>query len=763
MQDYQQAWAYVAALTQVDPSVAIIDARMIHDQRKDIPAIPLRGTLEQLWSAIVQYNNQGYGAFVNISDMDGAGRETANVRACRVQVADLDSPTAEYDFQRINSFNPPPQFGVQTSPGKYHAYWSMPYYTGNDVFTLRQRKLLTLFNGDRKIIDSARVLRLPGTYHQKAEPFLVRVFTMSGYGQVTDHGMIDAALAHVHVTDGGSGERHELGDPSLAAPSLEWLQRAMDLTDPNGLDRLEWVSFMAAVKQAGWSLTDESTLRGMFDRWCARYEQNDLGENEKQWSSIRNTEVGWPSLKRRVPQMGLDAATVQQPNAPGLPDPASLIQPPPLDCSGEMLTYLEQQQYFAGCVFVTELSKIMTHQVRFLNSTQFNAEYGGKLFIWTSAGKSTDEAWKAATRGTQFKVPIVDHTRFVPARQFMEIIHDDLGRKGVNIYKPASVARVKGDPSPFLRHIGFMLPDQNDQKILLDYLAHNIKYPGYKIPWAPVIQSVEGVGKGIIKAMIKRCVGNVYFHAPNAKDLAEGGQKFNAWMRAKLFILADEIKVDEARDMIEVLKPMISEEEIEVQGKGVDQKIEDNYANWMFFTNYKNAVPINKNSRRFCIFYSAFQSKEQLEIWGLGKTYFDDLYRWMKADGAAIMYDYFMSYDLAEGAIPMRAPDTSSTPEVIKHSTGPVERMINEAVADGVQGFRGGWVSSTAVRKRMTELGLRQMSIAAIEKILIEMDYREIGRSVEAYIQEDRLSKSTLFNRDTLARVEEYGPLQGYM
>lgn len=60
----------------------------------------------------------------------------------------------------------------------------------------------------------------------------------------------------------------------------------------------------------------------------------------------------------------------------------------------------------------------------------------------------------------------------------------------------------------------------------------------------------------------------------------------------------------------------------------------------------------------------------------------------MKADGAAIMYDYFMSYDLAEGAIPMRAPDTSSTPEVIKHSTGPVERMINEAVADGVQGFR---------------------------------------------------------------------------
>lgn len=100
---------------------------------------------------------------------------------------------------------------------------------------------------------------------------------MSGYGQITDHGMIDAALAHVHVTDGGSGERHELGDPSLAAPSLEWLQRAMDLTDPNGLDRLEWISFTSAIKQAGWSLTDPDHLYQMWSAWCARYTANDVG------------------------------------------------------------------------------------------------------------------------------------------------------------------------------------------------------------------------------------------------------------------------------------------------------------------------------------------------------------------------------------------------------------------------------------------------------------------------------------------------------
>lgn len=770
MQDFNQAWSYVAALTQADPTNAIIDARMIHDVRKDIPAISLRGTLPDLWNTIVQYNNAGYGAFVCISDMDGAGRETVNVRACRVAVIDLDNLSAQQNFMRAASWNPAPQFGVQSSPERYHVYWQVPYYTGNDFFTMRQRKLRQLFDGDKRIVDAARVLRLPGTYHLKAAPFLVTVFPMAGFGQITSHEAIDHALSGVNVIDGGVGERHELGDPELQAPSLEWLQRAMDLTDPNTLDRGEWLSFSAAVKQAGWNLTTPEDLFSRWSSWCARYEANDIGENLKNWNSIRNTEVGWASLQRRVPQMLVEkhvTAPIQPPAQPGAPvapvlDPAANIQPPALDCSGEYLTSIEQEMWFKGCTYVDELGKIMTPDARFLAASQFNVRYGGKLFMWNSEGKITDEAWKAATRGTQFKVPMVDHCRFVPSKPFMEIIPDDLGREGVNTYKPANIRRVEGDPSPFLRHIGFMLPDTNDQRILLDFLAHNIKYPGEKIPWAPVIQSVEGVGKGIVKRLMRHCVGNIYMHAPNAKDLADSGAKFNAWMKNKLFILADEIKVDDRRDMIEVLKPMISEEEIEVQAKGVDQKIEDNYSNWTFFTNYKDAVPINKNSRRFAIFYSAFQSKDQLEQWGLGKVYFDELYRWMKADGAAIMYDWFMKYDIERGSIPMKAPDTSSLAEVIRCSMGPVERMIHEAVEDEIPGFRGGWVSATAVRKRMAELGLRTLQAATVEKIITEMGYHMIGRSGKSFAEEDIKTRSTLFNLASSADIERYGPLQGY-
>ena len=740
---------------------------MIHDTRKDVPAIPMRGTLPELWNAICTWQQQGYGAFVNISDMDGKGHMTENVRASRVAVIDLDNLSAQQNYERAVSWNPPPQFAVNSSQGKYHVYWCVPYYIANDHFTQRQRRLRQLFDGDKRIVDPARVLRLPGTYNLKYEsPHLVTCHALAGYGRITTHEVIDAALAHVNVIDGGDGVRLELGEPALAAPSLAWLQRALDLIDPNDLDRGEWISITAAFKQSGWTLTDPDTLMGIWSAWCERYGANDTGENTKQWGSIRNTEIGWPYLVRKCPQMLVEryapVAPAQTPAA-HVPSPAGVLpEPPPLDCSGEYLTHIEQAEWFKGCVIVTELARVMTPDAQFLDSTRFNVKYGGKLFMITSEGKITDEAWKAATRGTQFKIPEVDHLRFIPEKAFGEIITDELDRKGVNTYRPARIKRIAGDPSPFLRHIGFLLPDKNDQKILLDYLAHNVKYPGFKIPWAPVIQSAEGAGKGIIKEMLKRSIGGVYFHAPNAKELAESGSKFNAWMRNKLFILADEIKVDDRRDMIEVLKPMVSEVDIEIQAKGYDQKIEDNYANWMFFTNYKDAVPINKNSRRFAIFFSAFQSAERLLEWGLDEKYFNELYGWMRMDGAAIMADYFMNYPIERGAIPMRAPNTSCLDEVIRASMGTIERLIMEAAEDNVQGFRGGWVSNIAVKKRMGELGLRTMTLSGIEKIITYMGYYKIGRSVKAFFEEDHKSRSTLFHKDQAVMIQAYGPAQEY-
>lgn len=761
-QSYEQAAAYVVALT--GNIEAVLDWRCLHDTNKGLPGHARRGTLQQWWAWMCEMNNQGFGCFVAINELDGEGREMHNVRAIRTHVVDHDSADAMQQQQAAAAWNPAPAFVVMSSPGKFHTYWPVHSYGDVARYKTVQRKLRQLFNGDRKVIDATRVLRLPGTLHLKdpANPHIVACYALNGYGRQTTVEALENSLQHITVVDAGDMERQPLGAGDQA-PSLEWLNYAMTLVDPGDLDRDEWLAITAAVKQAGWSLTDESTLRSMWDQWCARYPANDLAENEKLWRSITSTELGWRTLTKRVPSLQPAVSFgVPQAAAPVLPMPDG--GPPPLDCSGEYLTHLECAEWFKGCAFITTLGQILGPDATFYNSTQFNAKYGGKKFIIDGEGKKTDEAWKAATRSTVYKIPVVHHIRFVPQRAPGEIIYDALGRSGVNLYVPPVVRMADGDVQPFLNHMQALIPDDNDRKIIYDWMAHTIKYPGFKIPWAPVIQSAEGVGKGVIKKVMTHCVGLPYVHFPNAQELSDSGGKFNAWMRNKVFILADEIKVDEKRHMIEVLKPLISEELIEVQAKGYDQKMEDNFANWGFFTNYKDAVPFNRNGRRYAMFFSAIQSHADLLARGMGDEYMKALYNWLDADGCAIVARWFSEYPIERGGIPMRAPDTTSTEEAINIGRSPIERAIEEAIADNIPGFKNGWVSSIAVINRCKTLQVVRGTILpqTISTILQGMGYHEIGRADRPWFQEDREARSTLYAVSVHADVGTYGMAQGY-
>jgi hypothetical protein len=67
-----------------------------------------------------------------------------------------------------------PHATVESSPGRFHAYWLV---TGLPLaeFKALQLAIAERFNGDRKVHDLPRVMRLPGFLHRKGEPFLTHV------------------------------------------------------------------------------------------------------------------------------------------------------------------------------------------------------------------------------------------------------------------------------------------------------------------------------------------------------------------------------------------------------------------------------------------------------------------------------------------------------------------------------------------------------------------------------------------------------------
>lgn len=417
--------------------------------------------------------------------------------------------------------------------------------------------------------------------------------------------------------------------------------------------------------------------------WCQQYDANDPRDSAYQIAAIRETSVGWRHLLRRAPELKAEAAF----GTPGGGDDEREF--------GEFLTADEQRVYFKGCVFVTERGKILTPLATLLNSTQFNGSYGGKKFIIDQTGKATDEPWKAATRSTLWRIPTVDKMRFLPSLPTGEIVRDELGRTAANTYLPARIDMTEGDVTLFLAHMARVIPDEGDRRILFDWMAHVVKYPGHKIPWAPLIQSVEGVGKNVLKHVLSHAVGGTYLYQPKAAELAASGAKFNGWMRNRLVILVDEIKTDGKTDLIETLKPLISEEMIEMENKGVDQEMADNLAHWIFFTNHRDAIPKTANDRRYAVFFSPLQSEEDLIVQGMDDEYFRRLYddylgHRTHRQGLKNVAHWLHHYPIERGAIPMRAPKTTSWAAAIEAGRNPLEQMIAEAVECGENGFRDG-------------------------------------------------------------------------
>lgn len=773
---------YVYALT--GDVNAVIDWRCIHDQDKALAAHNYRGTVNECWATLCDYNARGYGIFSSINALNGEPTERKtldHVAYIRAHVVDLDNTlTAAANYERAVAAGG--SFAVQSSPGKFHIYWRVQPYVGNDFFTLQQRKLAQLYDGDRKIIDATRVMRVPGFLHQKGAPAMVNAWQLPAFDHIRTADALASELAHVNVVDFTSA-RSPLGTPEMAAPSMQWLQFAMTLIDPNDLDRGEWLSLSAAFKQAGWTISDPDTLYNLWSAWCARYKGNEPGENLKLWESIRDTEVGWTSIKRRAPTVEAymtfgfkDAPPPRQAPGVSVEPPAPLTIPnqapgagglsipktDPADQFGEILSEHECKAWFKDCYFVQQSGKIFTDG-RFMNATQFNGKYGGKNFIISSTGKITDEAWKAATRSTCWTIPKVDHIRFLPDRPSFEILEDELGRPGLNTYLPARIDAVAGDVAPFFDWLNRILPDKGDQEILLRYMAHCIKFPGHKIPWAPMLQSCEGIGKTIFREVMQQSLGIMYVYSPKAPELVKSGSTFNAWMRGKLMIMVDEIKIDERRELIEILKPMITDARVEIQGKGVDQDMEDNTANWLFFSNYKDAIPINKNGRRYAIFYSVLQSLEDMLAAGMDDEYFKGLWSWLRAGGGLRhMAHWFLNHPVQKGDIWVRAPKTSSYNEALERTQSPLERVIVECVADGVTGFRGGYISALAVAGRAKVAGIRSPSALTIQTCLENLGYVSLGRSVRAYIQEDASTRAEIYGSSSGLPIEGYGRAQGY-
>ncbi len=385
--------------------------------------------------------------------------------------------------------------------------------------------------------------------------------------------------------------------------------------------------------------------------------------------------------------------------------------------SGPQLMAAKQQvKYFAGCVYMRDRNRVFTPDGGQLKPEQFNATYGGYEFL-LNENKTTRKAWEAFTESQCIDYPWAHAACFRPELASGVIIEEGNWQL-VNLYVAAPGERRHGNISPFLAHIERLLPNEADREIFLSYLAACVQQPGVKFQWCVVLQGAEGNGKTVFYYVLAYALGERYAHLPNAAEITN---PFNAWIEQKLIIGIEELHTAGRQEVADALKQMITNKRIEIHGKGQDQRTGDNRANFIMFSNHKDAVLKTENDRRYCVFYSAQQERADLIRHNMDSKYFARLYDWLESGGYAHVAQYLSTRAVTVDMLG-RAPRTSSTAEAVRSSLGVAEQLVAEAIDLEESGFRGDFLCTKSVSELLRQSG-KKLSPQKIASVLTNLGY----------------------------------------
>lgn len=429
------------------------------------------------------------------------------------------------------------------------------------------------------------------------------------------------------------------------------------------------------------------------------------------------------------------AATLPPPPPPRATAPVASAREakPELTDTGGFMRPDQCVDLFAGCVYVRDLHKVWVPSGELLKPDSFKVFFGGFQYLMDDVGKkTTDDAFKAFTNNPMLKAPQVSTVCFDPNLDPGAIVKNFKGRDAVNMWVPPVVRCEAGDPTPFLTHLAKLLPVERDRQILLSWMAACVQYVGKKFYWSPVLQGVQGNGKSFFARVMQHAVSPEYSFAARSSDL---GKDFNSWLERALFVSVDDVRISDP-EMYDRLKPLLTDKTQSIEGKGIDQAAKRVFANFMFSMNDKRNLPKTASERRFAVFYTGQQRKEDLKRDGMDGSYMTDLHDWANGEGPwashgedygmAVITHYLKHYAIPEDLNPARAghvaPDTSSTGEAETSALGAREQEVQEAIDSWQVGFRDGWVSSHYALELLRKRDSR-VRVGNLDEVLCNLGY----------------------------------------
>lgn len=643
------------------------------DKGKGAPR-QLIGTWDRHRAELICANREGHGVFVLINKSDGTGRKVDNIIGVNALFVDLDGAHLE----PVRQFVLEPHLVVESSRGRFHAYWlinNLPLA----FFSPLQKRLIKQFSADPVVHDLPRIMRIPGLIHHKNKPFVSQI------------------LEHNNIPD------YNLEDFLTAFDITE-----EDLTDrPARSNNVINLSAHQSVEQRQYPQAD--FLKVIIG--CAFYRsliQNQATTGEPAWRSLLllltccvNGRQLAHQYSKDHPGYSSDATDnkFNEAQKHGKPHTCKYI------CESLASEHCKGCDHFGqlnspislGYEGIVAREEVIPEEVAELNKKHAVIIVNGRFLVLT---ESTD----ASGRPTYYFMSVEDFKQLYRNRKVM--IRENGRLKAVklgdywldsqhrrqydgldfapgktlpsswfNLYRGFALEPKDGDCSLFLNHVREVVAsgDEEVYRYLLAWMARLFQNPGGDRPGvAIVLVGAKGTGKSEFVRQLGLIIGTHFLHIASQNQLIG---RFTGHFMQTLLIYVDEACWGGTKEAEGVVKGIITEATIAIEQKGRDIFSVSNHMNLIFSSNLDWIIPASLDERRFMVQRVSDKYKQN-------HGYFKALRDQMDNGGREALLHYLLNYDYSQVNL-RNPPRTKALFEQIHQSMSPVEKFWLEALNEG--------------------------------------------------------------------------------
>lgn len=241
-------------------------------------------------------------------------------------------------------------------------------------------------------------------------------------------------------------------------------------------------------------------------------------------------------------------------------------------------------------------------------------------------------------------------------------------------YKPAIVTNFETPPI-LLKYLDRVFSNEQDRKIVVQWLADIIQNPSRRPMWAVLLTGKQGSGKSSIFRLVSLALGNR--HTWEKNEYGPAFKQFSEVVPDNLLVSFDDAPA--RADTYQRLKQVITCNSMQIELKGMQKLVHrEVYARILVCSNVSRPLRIEEGDRRI---YCA-EPSEHLEGPEESAEFFVAFIDWLESpDAPAILYNFFMGVDLSDFT-PGSTIKTETHAKMVGLSTTVLENLLLDYVTE---------------------------------------------------------------------------------